>query len=36
MASNPEKIKAGTKQPPVTELETMNYLVEGVTGKIPQ
>ena len=31
-----EKIKAGAKQPPVTELETMNYLVEGVTGKIPQ
>ena len=34
--SGAEKIKAGAKQPPVTELETMNYLVEGVTGKIPQ
>lgn len=34
--SGTEKIKAGAKQPPVTELETMNYLVEGITGKIPQ
>lgn len=31
-----EKIKAGEKQPAVAQLETMNYLVEGVTGKIPQ
>lgn len=31
-----EKIKAGEKQPEVTQLETMNYLVEGVIGKIPQ
>ncbi|HET7739001.1 MAG TPA: BMP family ABC transporter substrate-binding protein [Tepidiformaceae bacterium] len=31
-----EKIKAGEKQPPVTQLESMNYLVEGVIGKIPQ
>ncbi|MFN0094838.1 MAG: BMP family ABC transporter substrate-binding protein [Dehalococcoidia bacterium] len=30
-----ERIKAGAKQPPVTELEQMNYLVEGVVGKIP-
>lgn len=34
--SGAEKIKAGAKQPEVTELETMNYLVEGVVGKIPQ
>jgi basic membrane protein A and related proteins len=31
-----EKIKAGAKQPAVTDLETMNYLVEGVVDKIPQ
>jgi basic membrane lipoprotein Med (substrate-binding protein (PBP1-ABC) superfamily) len=31
-----ERIKAGEKQPAVTQLETMNYLVEGVIGKIPQ
>ena len=34
--SGAEKIKAGEKQPAVAQLETMNYLVEGVTGKIPQ
>jgi basic membrane protein A and related proteins len=34
--SGTEKIKAGEKQPPVADLETMNYLVEGITGKIPQ
>jgi basic membrane lipoprotein Med (substrate-binding protein (PBP1-ABC) superfamily) len=30
-----ERIKAGEKQPAVTSLEQMNYLVEGVIGKIP-
>jgi len=34
--SGAEKIAAGAPQPEVTELETMNYLVEGVIGQIPQ
>ena len=33
--SGTERIKAGEKQPEVTTLEQMNYLVEGVVGKIP-
>lgn len=34
--SGKERIKAGEKQPEVTSLEQMDYLVEGVVGKIPQ
>ena len=34
--SGTERIKTGEKQPEVTALEQMNYLVEGVVGKIPQ
>ncbi|MBM3139501.1 MAG: BMP family ABC transporter substrate-binding protein [Candidatus Rokubacteria bacterium] len=33
--SGAERIAAGAKQPEVTSLEQMNYLVEGVIGKIP-
>lgn len=34
--SGKERIKAGEKQPAVASLEQMDYLVEGVVGKIPQ
>ena len=33
--SGTERIKTGDKQPEVTSLEQMNYLVEGVVGKLP-
>lgn len=33
--SGVERIKAGEKQPEVASLEQMNYLVEGVVGRLP-